>query len=238
MSSIEESRNAIKLVVIGDSGVGKTSLIMKSVHGCASKSLTSTVSADLIDGKIIIKNTKKTINVDIWDIGGGEKSASIANIYFGETHGCIIVYDITNKSSFERVDYWWDKFHNGIKNKPYKEDVNIPVILLGNKADLSNNREVSKEEGEKAAKKYGIQFYEVSAISTSAETCTDVKVVLSNIGGLIYKELKDKMYAIEENDKVKKVQKENEKKSKKFKVEYDAGKIPFGNEAKRPDYYC
>ena len=144
----------IKIMIIGESLVGKTALIAKYTKNIFGGEYLTTIGIDFQDKFLNING--KEIKIEIWDTAGQERFRNIAKSYFQSSNGFLLVYDITQKSSFEKLDYWNEQINlNAPKDTKY--------ILIGNKIDLENKREVQKVDGENFAKKNNIQFYETSA---------------------------------------------------------------------------
>ena len=144
-----------KLVLIGDSGVGKTNILSRYINNEFSLATQSTVGVEF--GSKIIKKNDKSIKLQIWDTAGQERYKSITNAYYKGSKGALVVYDISRKVTFEDVDKWIGELKtNG------SEDVLI--MLIGNKSDLEDKREVQAEEVAKKAEQYGIAFCETSAL--------------------------------------------------------------------------
>ena len=116
----------------------------------------STVGVEL--GSKFLKIKGVGAKLQIWDTAGQERYRSITSSYYKGSHGCFIVYDITNEISFENVDKWYEQ----AKKETSKE---ISIILVGNKCDLENERKISKEQGEEKAKSLNCPFFETSALS-------------------------------------------------------------------------
>ena len=145
----------LKLVLIGDSGVGKTNILSRYNNNEFSLATQPTVGVEF--GNKIIKKENKSIKLQLWDTAGRERYKAITNAFYKGSKGAFVVYDITRKSSFLNIDKWIGELKtNG------SED--ILIILVGNKSDLEDKREVSIEDGEKKAKQYGIAFCETSAL--------------------------------------------------------------------------
>nr|XP_009857997.1 ras-related protein Rab-10-like isoform X1 [Ciona intestinalis] len=156
-----------KLVVIGDSGVGKTSVMRRFTDNEFSFNFVATIG---IDFKVrTIKVKEKMIKVQIWDTAGQERFRSITTAYYRGAKGVIIVYDITSLKSFSHVNNWVINF-----NRWAGDDVQ--ALLVGNKCDLEDQRVVTKMAGEKLAKEHGMEFSE-----TSAKDCTNVDIAFMRI---------------------------------------------------------
>ena len=143
-----------KLIIVGDSFVGKTNIMSQYIRKEFSLNTKSTVGVEF--GAKIIKIENKMIKAQIWDTAGEERYRSVTNAYYKGAKGAFVVYDITNKLSFESIEKW-------IQDLKINSDHNITLLLIGNKKDLEDKREVSKEEGEEKAKTFGLGFIETSA---------------------------------------------------------------------------
>ena len=145
-----------KIILIGDSATGKTNILMKYIHNKFEENSKSTIGVELSTKTFKINNDN--ITAQIWDTAGQERYKSITKAYFKGALGALIVYDITKRVTFENIDKW-------IMDLKSSADEKISAILIGNKNDLENLREVSKEEGENKAKENGIAFLETSALN-------------------------------------------------------------------------
>ena len=143
-----------KTLIIGDTNVGKSNLLLRYVKNDFSSEMKSTVGVEF--GSKILKILGINVKVQIWDTAGQERYRSMTSSYFKGSKGVLIVYDITNYSSFESVDRWINEFR-------MKSEENSAIILVGNKNDIEEERKVTKEEGEEKAKKYNLAFFETSA---------------------------------------------------------------------------
>ena len=143
-----------KIMVLGESKVGKTSLIKRYTKDQFGGVYLTTVGMDFQD-KIIELEDKK-VRLQVWDTAGQERFRNVTKSYFQSSKGLLVVYDITDKESFEKINFWVDNIKN---NAPE----NAKLILVGNKCDLANERKVSYEEGENYAKNLNIKFFEASA---------------------------------------------------------------------------
>ena len=156
MSEDESFDLIYKLILIGDSGVGKTNILSKYVNNEFSFATQSTVGVEF--GSKIIKKGEKTIKLQIWDTAGQERYKSITSAYYKGSKGALIVYDITRKATFENVDKWIDELKE-------KGSDNILIMLIGNKSDLEDKREVQTDEVAKKTRQYKIAFCETSALN-------------------------------------------------------------------------
>jgi small GTP-binding protein len=156
MNEEEDSSYEIifKTLIIGDANVGKSNLLIRYVKNEYVPDMKSTVGVEF--GSKILKILGINVKVQIWDTAGQEHYRAMTSSYFKGSKGVLIVYDITNYSSFESVDRWINEFR-------MKSEENSAIILVGNKNDIEEERKVTKEEGEEKAKKYNLAFFETSA---------------------------------------------------------------------------
>lgn len=146
----------IKLLLIGDSGVGKSCLLLRFSEDSFTPSFITTIG---IDFKIrTIEIDGKRIKLQIWDTAGQERFRTITTVYYRGAMGILLVYDVTDQKSFENIKTWF-----GNVEQHASEDVN--KILIGNKCDWDEKRVVSKEQGQALADSLGLQFVEASAKS-------------------------------------------------------------------------
>ena len=151
----EESKNeeTIKIIILGDSKVGKTSFIIRFTKNKFDETYLATIGVDYKDRIINIEN--KQYKLMFYDTAGEEKYKSIPKNYIKNMQGIILMYDITDKSSFDSIIDWISDV------KEIKGD-NFPMILVGNKIDLNESREVTEEMGYELAEKIQIEFFETS----------------------------------------------------------------------------
>ena len=142
-----------KVVLVGESGVGKTCIIQRYVNNNYNENTESTSTSTYTYKSIDYKNLNKSISFDIWDTAGQELYRALAkNFYLNASIG-ILVYDIRRKKSFEAIkDYWYEQL------KEFGEE-NMVFGVAGNKCDLFQEEEVSEEEGKKFAKSIGAIFH-------------------------------------------------------------------------------
>lgn len=145
----------IQLLIIGNSSVGKTSLLVRYTTNNFNSNHIATLGIDYYtkDEKI----NDKFIRVKIWDTAGQERYKSLAYSFFRNAHGLILVYDVSNRESFEDLKSWINNIQSNLMNN----EVNIVKMIVGNKIDL--DRAVMKEEGEKFAQENNYFYYESSA---------------------------------------------------------------------------
>ncbi|GAB4852724.1 GTP-binding protein yptm2 [Ancistrocladus abbreviatus] len=162
-----------KLLLIGDSGVGKSCLLLRFADDSYVESYISTIGVDF---KIrTVEQDGKTIKLQIWDTAGQERFRTITSSYYRGAHGIIIVYDVTDQQSFENVKQWLNEIDR------YASD-NVVKLLVGNKSDLSANKAVSYETAKAFADEIGIPFLE-----TSAKNATNVEQAFMTMAAEIKK---------------------------------------------------
>jgi len=143
-----------KLVLLGESAVGKSSLVLRFVKGQFLEYQESTIGAAFLTQTVCLNDT--TVKFEIWDTAGQERYHSLAPMYYRGAQAAIIVYDITNYDSFTRAQAW-------VKELQRQGNPNIVIAFAGNKVDLQENRKVSTEEAQSYADENGILFMETSA---------------------------------------------------------------------------
>ncbi|XP_039705669.1 ras-related protein Rab-13 isoform X2 [Pteropus medius] len=146
-----------KLLLIGDSGVGKTCLIIRFAEDNFNNTYISTIGIDFKIRTVDIEGKK--IKLQVWDTAGQERFKTITTAYYRGAMGIILVYDITDEKSFENIQNWM---------KSIKENASAGVerLLLGNKSDMEAKRKVPREQADKLAREHGIRFFETSAKSS------------------------------------------------------------------------
>eukprot|EP00630_Chrysocystis_fragilis_P003728 CAMPEP_0197388546 /NCGR_PEP_ID=MMETSP1165-20131217/1137_1 /TAXON_ID=284809 /ORGANISM="Chrysocystis fragilis, Strain CCMP3189" /LENGTH=203 /DNA_ID=CAMNT_0042913893 /DNA_START=203 /DNA_END=814 /DNA_ORIENTATION=- len=144
----------IKLLMIGDSAVGKTSLLLRYANDTFSSTFITTIG---IDFKIkTIDLDGKRVKLQIWDTAGQEQFRTITRSYFRGAQGIVLVYDITDRGTFNSVRSWMSQIND-------HADAQVNRVLIGNKCDFESARQVSIEEGQRLAEEYGVNFFETSA---------------------------------------------------------------------------
>jgi Ras-related protein Rab-1A len=156
-----------KILIIGDSGVGKSCILNRFTDDIFTENYISTIGVDF---KIrTIEVNSKIIKLQIWDTAGQERFRVITSAYYRGAHGIILVYDITSQISFKNLNFWLDE-----TTKFASENIN--KIIIGNKCDLITKREVEYSTGREYADNLNIQY-----IETSAKNNTNVSAVFTNL---------------------------------------------------------
>ena len=156
MAEEENYELMFKVVLVGDSNVGKTNIMSKYLKNIFLEDSKATVGVEFgskqfdIDGHII--------KAQIWDTAGQERYKAITSAYYKGAKGAFVVYDITRKGSFESVERW-------VNDLTSAGDKKLTIIIIGNKCDLEDQRQISKEQGEEKARKLEVAFFETSALS-------------------------------------------------------------------------
>lgn len=143
-----------KLLLIGDSGVGKTSILFKFSEDTFSPAFISTIGIDFKIRTIDVDGKK--IKLQVWDTAGQERFRTITTAYYRGAMGIMLVYDVSNMKSFENISNW-------IRNIEMHATQDVELMILGNKCDIVDKRQVSKERGEQLALQHSIKFLETSA---------------------------------------------------------------------------
>jgi len=145
-----------KILLIGDSGVGKSCLLLRFCDDTFSDGYQSTLGVDFKFKTIVDAASKKVSKLQIWDTAGQERFRTITSSYYRGANAIVIVYDVTNSESYQNVKQW----HSEIQRHGSKD---VVTLLVGNKSDLASKRIVNIEAGKELAGELGVNFLETSA---------------------------------------------------------------------------
>jgi len=156
-------KSLLKVVVLGDAGVGKTSVVKQYVNGKFDKEYKPTIGADFLTTDVTIPD-RRLLQLQIWDTAGQERFKSIAVSFYRGADACVLVYDICDIKTFQNLEMWMREFLENVGTNIDKDD--FPFVVLGNKADKSEEMMVSKSRAEAWCKtKKNVSLFETSALS-------------------------------------------------------------------------
>ena len=205
----------VKVVLLGESGVGKTSIISQFTSGKFNPRCPTSVSAQFISKQIKFPKYNKILKFDIWDTVGQEKYRSLAKIFYKDARIIIFVYDITTEFSFEAIkDFWYKETNENADNEPI-------LALVANKMDLYKDEQVKNEDGKEYADKINAIFQ-----NTSAQNNSGIDKLFENLG----KKFLDPDFDYKKPEGEEKEKKSTNKHSKNNKEkENDKNKIKLKN---------
>lgn len=166
-----------KLLIVGESGVGKTCILLRFAEDLFEENFLTTIGVDFKVKQITVDD--KQIKLQIWDSAGQERFKNITMSYYRNCSGIIIVYDVTNHNSFEKVGEWIEEVRRYVPT--------VPLMIIGNKCDMEDKRQVSTEEGRELAAKYNLIFLE-----TSAKNNTNIENTFTDLSRLLMKDAENK----------------------------------------------
>lgn len=165
-----KKKSLLKVIILGDSSVGKTSLMNQYVNKKFSNQYKATIGADFLTKDVVIDD--KEVTLQIWDTAGQERFQSLGVAFYRGADCCVLVFDMTNPKSFDSLESWKDEFL--IQSSPSDPDA-FPFVVLGNKVDEKEKRRVS------AAKAEAFCGSKISYFETSAKQATNVSVAFEEI---------------------------------------------------------
>uniref|UniRef100_A0A8C3AW06 small monomeric GTPase n=1 Tax=Cyclopterus lumpus TaxID=8103 RepID=A0A8C3AW06_CYCLU len=158
----------LQTILVGDSGVGKTSLLVQFDQGkFIPGSFSATVGIGFTNKVVTVDDVK--VQLQIWDTAGQERFRSVTHAYYRDAHALLLLYDITSKTSFDNIRAWLTEIHEYAQS-------DVVIMLLGNKADMSSVRAIRRDEGERLAREYSVPFME-----TSAKTGVNVELAFTAV---------------------------------------------------------
>ena len=164
-----------KIIIVGDSGVGKTCILMRAVNNRFTESYQATIGFEFLLMYFQINNIK--IKLQIWDTCGQEIYRSLIQGFYRNTTACILTYSKTNRASFENLSTW-------LKDLKNNTGLDMPIFLIGNKCDEDNSKiVVSKEEAEEFSKQYNLKYF----CEVSAKTGYKINETFDEVARTVYK---------------------------------------------------
>jgi len=146
---------SLKILIIGESGVGKSSLLLRFTDDAFDPEMAATIGVDF---KVKVMNQQgNRVKLAIWDTAGQERFRTLTPSYYRGAQGAILVYDVSSRESFHKIEDWLTELET------YSTNHDLIKMLVGNKCDKEAERMVSREEGQKCARKYQMMFIEASA---------------------------------------------------------------------------
>lgn len=164
----DEILTTLKILIIGESGVGKSSLLLRFTEDNFDPDQSLTIGVDFKTKRITIDGN--TVKLAIWDTAGQERFRTLTPSYYRDAQGAILVYDVANKATFTKLETWLNELDT------YSTKSNIVKMVVGNKID-KENREVSREEGMKFARRHQTLFIESSAKTKDGVQCAFEELV-------------------------------------------------------------
>eukprot|EP01065_Artemidia_motanka_P036375 TRINITY_DN442_c6_g2_i7.p1 TRINITY_DN442_c6_g2~~TRINITY_DN442_c6_g2_i7.p1 ORF type:complete len:213 (+),score=58.89 TRINITY_DN442_c6_g2_i7:105-743(+) len=158
----DEDSYSFKILLVGDSGVGKSSLLLRFTEDTFDQDIGATIGVDFKVKNITVpyEGRDRRLNLKIWDTAGQERFRTLTSSYYRGAHGVILVYDITERQTFENVERWLKEIDT------FKSFADVRKMLVGNKLDLAQvggGRVVDRDEGRSLAQEHGMMFFECSA---------------------------------------------------------------------------
>lgn len=171
-------KKIFKVMILGDSFVGKTSILKQYGNKTFLQKYKATIGSDFVDKELTIDEQK--IKIEIWDTAGQEKYKSLTQNFYRGAEACMFVYDTTNKASLANLDSWVVAFFSQIHEKQIE---NFPVVIVGNKIDLKENDAPLGD----AAKRWARAHNDPPLFEVSAKTGIGIKEAFNEIGRLLLK---------------------------------------------------
>ena len=183
-----------KILLLGDSSVGKTCFITRYVNNTFEELHLGTIGLDYKFKNVMLDDGQE-VKVQIWDTAGQDRFHSVTKNYYKGAQGIILIYDVTKQDTFDNVEHWIEQIKEEVSEK-------VCIILVGNKIDLDDERIITYEDGNKIAQKYKLDFYECSA-KTGANIENTFKELIKKIVQN-YSKIKEKGTKLKSNNNDKK----------------------------------
>jgi small GTP-binding protein len=188
---------SLKIVVMGDSGVGKTCLLIKYIKGIFQEALSSTLGVEFMSK--IVQAGERRIQLQLWDTSGQEIFRSVTRGYYRGAAGALICFDLTRRETFDHVGRWLHDVRDVARP-------DVVTFLIGNKNDLVENRAVTTEEADAFADANKMQYYETSALTgdhLEGAMCSIVGILEKKVGDGAYEQQTTNIEPIPENGEEK-----------------------------------
>ncbi|MBY8985144.1 MAG: GTP-binding protein [Candidatus Lokiarchaeota archaeon] len=156
----DEAKYIIKITLLGEKNVGKTSLVYRYIENKFRENYKATLGVNLLKKDMDVD--ANSVSAQVWDLGGQESFRSLRKLYLEGANGALIIFDLTDKKSFDKLNEWIDSFREARGDQP--------IVLIGNKADLGNQRKITDKEASNYAKDNNIEL-----MLTSAKTGQNVE---------------------------------------------------------------
>jgi Ras-related protein Rab-7A len=153
-----QKKALLKVIILGDSGVGKTSLMNQFVSRKFSSHYKATIGADFLTKEVMVDD--KLVTMQIWDTAGQERFQSLGVAFYRGADCCVLVFDVNVAKSFEHIENWKDEF---LSQAAPRNPETFPFVLIGNKIDVENSRVVSQKRAESWCTPHNIPYFETSA---------------------------------------------------------------------------
>ncbi|TFG05596.1 MAG: GTP-binding protein [Promethearchaeota archaeon] len=163
----EEPNYIVKICLLGEAAVGKTSLVYRFIENKFRDNYKSTLGVNLLKKDLNVDNYGK-VSAQIWDLGGQESFKSLRKLYLEGSNGALLIFDTTNRKSFDKLNDWISSFRESRGNRP--------LLLIGNKIDLEDKKKVEDAEANELASINDMNF-----ISTSAKTGANVEIAFKDL---------------------------------------------------------
>ncbi|XP_069507807.1 ras-related protein Rab-35-like isoform X1 [Ambystoma mexicanum] len=196
MAAGKDYDHLFKLLIIGDSGVGKSSLLLRFADNTFSGSYITTIGVDFKIRTLVINGER--VKLQIWDTAGQERFRTITSTYYRNTHGVIIVYDVTNPGSFVNVQRWLHEIGQNCDT--------VCKILVGNKNEDPSRKQVESSDAKRFSDQMGVRLFE-----TSAKENTNVEEMFNAITFMVLKAKKDNLARLSQPNEVVKINKPKKK---------------------------
>ncbi|XP_048476879.1 ras-related protein Rab-35-like [Rhincodon typus] len=196
MAGPRDYDHLFKLLIIGDSGVGKSSLLLRFADNTFSGSYITTIGVDFKIRTVDVNGEK--VKLQIWDTAGQERFRTITSTYYRNTHGVIIVYDVTNPESFINVKRWLFEISQNCDT--------VTKVLVGNKSEDPSRREVEFADAKRFSEQMGICLFE-----TSAKENTNVEEMFNAVTYMVLRCKKDNLARLQQQNEVVKINKTKKK---------------------------